>query len=129
MDDAAVAVCDGRVAWVGRQAEWNGKTTESIDGGGAAVIPGLADPLTHIISAGDRLDNFEARATGRVVRGNSRRRGRYPGDDTRYCSRRHRHARPARPAAPLPAVSLHLGLAAAPGRSFIVGGREVISCQ
>ena len=62
--DAALAVRDGRVAWLGAAGAWRGEARALHDVGGAAVIPGLVDPHTHLVWAGDRLADFEARAGG-----------------------------------------------------------------
>lgn len=62
--DAAVAIEDGLVAWVGHREDWRSPADREIDLGGRAVIPGLVDPHTHIVWAGDRLTDFEARAAG-----------------------------------------------------------------
>lgn len=64
VSDAAIAVQEGKVVWVGRRADWQGQAQETIDLGGRAVAPGLIDPHTHAVWAGDRLDDFEARAQG-----------------------------------------------------------------
>jgi hypothetical protein len=61
---AALAVRGGRVVWAGPSAEWRGDARATLDAGGAAVVPGLVDPHTHLVWAGDRLDDFEARARG-----------------------------------------------------------------
>lgn len=61
---AAIAIEAGRISWVGRQSEWNARSGETIDLGGRAVVPGLIDPHTHAIWAGDRLSDFEARSAG-----------------------------------------------------------------
>ena len=62
--DAAVAIEAGRIAWLGPQSEWRGQAKETIDLGGCAVVPGLVDPHTHAVWAGDRLADFEARSAG-----------------------------------------------------------------
>jgi imidazolonepropionase len=64
LHDAALVVDDGRVAWVGHRAEWNGKAEVEVDCGGRAVVPGLVDPHTHAMWGGDRLADFEARCSG-----------------------------------------------------------------
>jgi imidazolonepropionase len=64
VNDAAMAVVDGRIEWVGRASEWTGVAAATVDVGGAAVVPGLIDPHTHAVWAGDRLVDFEARAAG-----------------------------------------------------------------
>ncbi|MDE9451988.1 imidazolonepropionase [Aliiroseovarius sp. Z3] len=64
--DAAIAVQDGRVAWVGPQAdmptEYTGLDRRSL--GGRVVTPGLIDCHTHIVHGGDRAVEFEMRLNG-----------------------------------------------------------------
>jgi imidazolonepropionase len=63
--DAALAVRDGRIAWLGRRADLPRAGRPAIhDGGGAWVTPGLIDCHTHIVYAGNRSDEFEARLHG-----------------------------------------------------------------
>jgi imidazolonepropionase len=62
--DAALAVSDGRIAWVGSASDWDGEAEEIVDADGSAVLPGLVDPHTHAVWAGDRLADFEARTSG-----------------------------------------------------------------
>ena len=66
IEDGAVAVVDGRIAWVGtRQAlpeEWRGAIQH--DCGGAWITPGLIDCHTHIVHAGCRAGEFEQRLEG-----------------------------------------------------------------
>jgi len=64
LEQAAMAVSGGRVAWVGKASEWRGGAVTTVDVGGAAMVPGLIDPHTHAVWAGDRLADFEARAQG-----------------------------------------------------------------
>jgi imidazolonepropionase len=64
VEDAALAVADGKVAWCGPLPAWRGVFDRSHDCGGAAVVPALTDPHTHAVWAGDRLADFEARASG-----------------------------------------------------------------
>lgn len=64
VNDAAMAVVDGRIAWVGGASAWTGDAATTVDVGGAAVVPGLIDPHTHAVWAGDRLADFDARAAG-----------------------------------------------------------------
>jgi imidazolonepropionase len=61
---AAMAIEEGRIAWLGPDREWRGDAAETVDLGGRAVVPGLIDPHTHAIWAGDRLADFEARSAG-----------------------------------------------------------------
>ena len=64
--DAAVAVSDGHVVWVGPAteipAEW--RELPEFDCGGAAVVPGFVDAHTHLAFAGDRADEFGRRLRG-----------------------------------------------------------------
>ena len=62
--DAVVAISDGRVSWCGPRREWSGTALSEIDAGGCAVVPGLIDPHTHTVWGGDRLSDFDARASG-----------------------------------------------------------------
>ena len=62
--DAALAISNERIAWVGKASDWSGQATVIEDAGGVAVVPGLIDPHTHAVWAGDRLADFEARASG-----------------------------------------------------------------
>ncbi len=59
--NAALVLRDDAIAWMGAHDEWSGEAEEHIDLGGRAVVPGLIDPHTHAVWAGDRLDDFEAR--------------------------------------------------------------------
>jgi imidazolonepropionase len=62
--DAAIAINAGTIAWLGPRSEWSGQVKETIDLGGCAVLPGLVDPHTHAVWAGDRLADFEAHSAG-----------------------------------------------------------------
>ena len=60
--NAALVIEDGVVAWVG---EGSPAADERIDAGGRCVIPGFVDSHSHLVFAGDRADEFEARMAGR----------------------------------------------------------------
>jgi len=64
--DAALAVRAGRIVWLGRRADRPAELQADriIDGGGAWITPGLIDCHTHIVYAGNRSDEFEARLNG-----------------------------------------------------------------
>lgn len=64
--DAAIAVKDGRIAWLGLQAELPAgyATTKTHDGKGCWLTPGLIDCHTHLVYAGNRSNEFEARLNG-----------------------------------------------------------------
>jgi len=63
-EDAALAVSDGRILWARPQKAWSGEAAATVDVGHRAVIPGLVDPHTHAVWAGDRLADFDARISG-----------------------------------------------------------------
>ena len=60
--DVAIAATDGKISWIGPASAWDDATTPTTDLGGRAVVPALVDSHTHIVWAGDRLADFEARA-------------------------------------------------------------------
>lgn len=74
---AAVAIVDGRIAWVGRAADRPRSLADVsavVDAEGRAVIPGFVDSHTHLVFAGDRADEFAARMAGQpYVAGGIRR--------------------------------------------------------
>jgi imidazolonepropionase len=61
--DAAVVVDAGVVAWAG-PASGAPDADDRIDVGGRAVIPGFVDSHAHLLFAGDRAAEFEARMAG-----------------------------------------------------------------
>jgi imidazolonepropionase len=61
--DAALVVDDGRVAWVGPAAAAPA-ADERIDLDGRAVLPGFVDSHSHLVFAGERSAEFEARMSG-----------------------------------------------------------------
>src|SRR6478672_632327 len=63
LHDAALVVEGGHVAWVGPAAEAPAADT-AVDAGGRAIIPGFVDSHSHLVFAGDRSAEFEARMTG-----------------------------------------------------------------
>jgi imidazolonepropionase len=60
---AALVVSDGLVQWVG-PADRAPAADERVDHGGRAVLPGFVDAHTHLVFAGERSDEFEARMAG-----------------------------------------------------------------
>ena len=64
--DAALAVKDGRIAWLGPRSALSGELDARAvkDCGGGWLTPGLIDCHTHIVHAGNRSDEFEARLNG-----------------------------------------------------------------
>ena len=68
VEDAALAVADGRIVFAGPAAELPG-APESLarrvhDAAGAWITPGLIDCHTHLVYGGDRAREFELRLTG-----------------------------------------------------------------
>jgi imidazolonepropionase len=61
--DGAIGVTDGRIAWIGARAEAPAASIVH-DGRGRWLTPGLIDCHTHIVHAGNRSDEFEARLNG-----------------------------------------------------------------
>lgn len=64
----AIAVLDGRIAWVGPEAELPADAARRAerlhDAGGRWITPALVDCHTHLVFAGDRADEFERRLRG-----------------------------------------------------------------
>ena len=63
LPDAALAVTDGRIAWLGARRDAPPAVREH-DCGGAWMTPGLVDCHTHIVHAGNRSNEWEARLNG-----------------------------------------------------------------
>jgi imidazolonepropionase len=61
--DAALVVQDGAVAWVGPAAAAPA-ADRRVDVGGRAVLPGFVDSHAHLVFAGERSAEFEARMSG-----------------------------------------------------------------
>lgn len=83
LHDAAVLIEDGRIAWVGlaaaaplspsmgREPTLQGASRDGsrhidgvVDAAGRALIPGFVDSHSHLVFAGDRAAEFEARMAG-----------------------------------------------------------------
>lgn len=66
LEDAYVAIKDGRVLTIGRGdgREYCDSNTEIHDASGKALIPGLVDPHTHLVFAGWRAEEFALRLSG-----------------------------------------------------------------
>lgn len=61
--DAAVVLSDGVVSWVGAAADAPA-ADEVFDAHGRAVLPGFVDSHSHLVFAGDRALEFQARMAG-----------------------------------------------------------------
>ncbi|MFI7697560.1 imidazolonepropionase [Nonomuraea sp. NPDC049480] len=66
--DAALVLEDGLVAWAG-PAAGAPDADERVDAAGRAVIPGFVDSHAHLIFAGDRTAEFQARMSGEPYTG------------------------------------------------------------
>lgn len=66
IDNGALAIKDKRFLAVGKADEIIStyEADETIDADGKLVCPGFVDPHTHIVFAGDRLDEFELKIQG-----------------------------------------------------------------
>lgn len=65
IQDAALAIRDGRIAWIGPRAvlpDIDAAETERLDG--RWITPGLVDCHTHLVFGGDRSSEFEQRLEG-----------------------------------------------------------------
>ncbi|GAA2642622.1 MULTISPECIES: imidazolonepropionase [Streptomyces] len=65
VQDAAVVIDGDKVAWVGPAAKAPA-ADEVFDAQGRAVIPGFVDSHSHLVFAGDRTQEFNARMSGRA---------------------------------------------------------------
>ncbi|GGT47908.1 imidazolonepropionase [Streptomyces atratus] len=62
--DAAVVIEGDRVVWTGESSKAPA-TDNAVDAGGRAAIPGFVDSHSHLLFAGDRTEEFNARMSGR----------------------------------------------------------------
>ncbi len=71
IERGALAALDGRIGWVGPEAELARSVAVEgvapaarVDAGGRATLPGFVDAHTHFIFAGDRAEEFHLRHAG-----------------------------------------------------------------
>ncbi len=68
IEDGAIAVRGGRIAWVGARADLPAALRTAAarehDAGGRWITPGLVDCHTHLVYAGSRAGEFEQRLNG-----------------------------------------------------------------
>src|SRR6202035_5498533 len=64
--DGGMLIHDAKIDSVGPSDEIEKKSrgAEIVDSGGRVVLPGFVDAHTHLVFAGNRLDDFERRARG-----------------------------------------------------------------
>ncbi len=60
----AVAIKNGKIAWLGPDSELPGPGDDELDARGSFVGPGLVDCHTHAVFGGDRAAEFEQRCRG-----------------------------------------------------------------
>lgn len=63
LTNAAVVIEGERIAWLGAAADAPA-ADDAVDAGGRALLPGWVDSHTHLVFAGDRTAEFEARMAG-----------------------------------------------------------------
>ncbi|MBM3520232.1 MAG: imidazolonepropionase, partial [Alphaproteobacteria bacterium] len=62
IEDGAIQLSEGRIAWIGERAR--APKGEAIDCGGRLATPGLIDCHTHLVHGGNRANEFEMRLNG-----------------------------------------------------------------
>ena len=65
IQDAAVVIDGDRIAWTGETSKAPA-TDNRVDAAGRAVLPGFVDSHSHLVFAGDRTAEFNARMSGRA---------------------------------------------------------------
>ncbi len=78
ISDGAVMASGDKVTHVGKSTEIEklcDRQTHVIDARGCVVMPGFVDAHTHLVFAGNRLDDFEARARGETYEQIAKRGG------------------------------------------------------
>ncbi|MEV0034831.1 imidazolonepropionase [Streptomyces sp. NPDC050804] len=65
IQDAAVVIDGDRIAWVGESSKAPA-TDNAVDADGRAAVPGFVDSHSHLVFAGDRTEEFNARMSGRA---------------------------------------------------------------
>lgn len=65
IEPGALAVQDGRIAWIGAMRDLPGEDAHRThDAGGRFLLPGFVDCHTHLVFAGDRIGEFERQLGG-----------------------------------------------------------------
>ncbi|RZF79699.1 imidazolonepropionase [Pseudoalteromonas sp. S4488] len=67
IENAAIAVKDGKIAWLGAQTDlpkFDALETPTVSAKGQWLTPGLIDCHTHLVFAGSRAEEFEQRLQG-----------------------------------------------------------------
>jgi imidazolonepropionase len=63
LSDAALVIDDGRIAWIGPSLNAPA-ADDRVDAEGGCIVPGFVDSHSHLMFAGDRTADFEARMAG-----------------------------------------------------------------
>ena len=76
--DGGLLAANGRITHIGKTPEIEKlcqRDTEVVDARGCAVLPGFVDAHTHLVFAGNRLEDFESRARGETYEQIAKRGG------------------------------------------------------
>ncbi|MER6615288.1 imidazolonepropionase [Streptomyces xantholiticus] len=65
IQDAAVVIDGDRITWIGEKSKAPA-TDNRLDADGRAVVPGFVDSHSHLVFAGDRTAEFNARMSGQA---------------------------------------------------------------
>jgi imidazolonepropionase len=68
IENAALAISEGKIAWLGKESElpkYDQTSVNIIDGLGKWLTPGLVDCHTHLVYGGNRANEFEMRLQGK----------------------------------------------------------------
>lgn len=69
IEEAALVIEDGRIAWLGCERDLpdlNAESLSVVDAKGTVVLPGLVDCHTHIVHGGFRHNEFKLRSEGKT---------------------------------------------------------------
>ncbi len=64
IDDGAISVRRGKIAWIGPTNDLPDKTAETYDASNRVILPGFVDSHTHAVFVRPRADEFEWRIEG-----------------------------------------------------------------
>ncbi len=64
IDDGAISIEGGKVAWAGKTDDLPDRQAESFDASGKVLLPGFVDSHTHAVFVRPRADEFEWRIEG-----------------------------------------------------------------
>src|SRR5262249_26234471 len=64
IEDGAISIRDGKIAWVGPTKDLPDKSGETYDASNKVILPGFVDSHTHAVFVKPRADEFEWRIEG-----------------------------------------------------------------